>query len=66
MHLLSSYQVVNFMIFREEWLSLSVLVLNKCLDIQVETLCRRAFGGLCGKLTFLKQKSQQWKQGVPE
>ena len=62
----SSHQVIGLVIVREEGLPLSVLVLHKRLDVEVEALRGRTLRGLRGQLALLKEEGQQWEQWVPE
>jgi hypothetical protein len=57
-----SYQIVDFVIVGEEGLSLSVLVLNESLDVQVEALRGGTLRRLRGQLAFLEQECQQREQ----
>ena len=61
-----SHQVIGLVIVREEGLPLSVLVLHKRLDVEVEALRGRTLRRLCGQLALLKEKGQQWEQWVPD
>ena len=53
-----SHQVIGLVIVREEGLPLSVLVLHKRLDVEVETLRGRTFRRLRSQLALLKEEGQ--------
>ena len=52
------------MIVREEGLPLSVLVLHKRLDVEVEALRGRTLRGLRGQLALLKEEGEEGEEGV--
>lgn len=59
-----AYQIVQFWIFAEKRLVLSLLLVHKVFNIHIEAGWRDAFGPLRGLLTFLKQQRQQGEQWV--
>ena len=61
----ATYKLICLLAVRQQWPLVLLLVLNKRLDVDVESLAGGTLGGLSGELALFKQQRKQGEEGVP-